>query len=75
MKRIQIHESGSISLIEASNDSVKIEKTNPNGKPDKIVREVEAGKMNDKEWGKMLEKPNNFNVERFGIREIKKSGK
>lgn len=62
-------------MIESSNDSMRIEAKLPGGKIDKVVKEMEVGGMSDKDWGKMLEKPQQFNVNRFGVREIKKQKK
>ena len=73
MKRVVITKSGNKVLInDTANNRINVDIVGRNGKPDLIVKEFEVGKVSNKEFEKMMEKPKEFNVERFGIREVGK---
>jgi len=74
MKKILIHKSGRKTLASCPvgiEDEVKIREAN--GKIDEVIEEIEVGKMSDKHFESMMEKPQKFDIKRYKLRTIRKT--
>jgi argininosuccinate synthase len=67
-KKAYVHKSGTVTLVDG--DNVAVQLLDKNGKEDPVTRSIEVGGVKDKDFEKMMERPKDFNLERFGVRDI-----
>lgn len=65
---VQIHKSGAKSIVD-KRSHLELS-SSATGKVDEIVKVVKIGKANKKEVEKMMEKPHEFNVDKYGVADV-----
>jgi len=67
-KKAYVHKSGAVTLVDG--DNVAVQLLDGAGREDPVTRSIEVGGVKDKDFEKMMERPKEFNLNRFGVRDI-----